>query len=160
HFFKITESVGLYGPTRRSASVRILTCSFIFVVLLTTTAAGQTVYWKKDHIYAGLGGKEIAIVTPTPTDQTAPTAPSGLAASSITATSVHLVWTGSSDNSGGSGLAGYKIYRQKTPTNSNANLPVATVGSTQTSFDDAHLQPSVGYSDTVVAFDQAQNHSS
>src|SRR2546422_5091191 len=48
-----------------------------------------------------------------PTDQTAPTAPSGLSSSNLTSTSVQLTWSGSTDPPGGSGLAGYKIYRQR-----------------------------------------------
>src|SRR2546425_1962170 len=86
--------------------------------------AQQTIYFKKDHIYNGPGGKEIAIVTPLPSDQTVPGAPSGLAASNnTTGTSIQLNWTGSSDT-GGSGMAGYKIYRQGS---AGADLPVGTV---------------------------------
>ena len=71
-----------------------------------------------------------------------------------------LTWSASSENTGGSGLAGYKIYRQRTPTSSNTNLPVGTVGPNTPTFTDPHLQPSTSsYVFTVVAFDKAQNHS-
>jgi len=69
-----------------------------------------TIYWTKDHIYAGPGGKEIAIITPPSSDTTAPTTPTNVASSNVTTTSVQISWTGSTD-SGGSNLAGYKIYR-------------------------------------------------
>jgi hypothetical protein len=70
---------------------------------------------------------------------------------------VALSWTGSSD-SGGSGLAGYKIYRQK---GSGANLPVGTVNSSTTAFTDSGpLEPNTAYNYTIVSFDNAQNHSS
>jgi fibronectin type 3 domain-containing protein len=51
---------------------------------------------------------------------------------------------------GGSGLAGYKVYR--------GNLPVVAV--TGTSYTDTDLQPNASYIYTVVAFDGAGNHSS
>ena len=86
---------------------------------------------------------------PAPLDQTAPPTPTNLAASSVTATSVHLSWTGYSDNAGGSGLAGFKVYR--------GSVPVGTV--TSTTFDDYSLKESTAYSYTVAAFDNAQNHS-
>src|SRR5437667_8924350 len=129
--------------------------SWILLLLLAAASADaqQTIYWKKDHVYAGPGGKEIAIVTPAPADQTAPTAPSGLASSNLTATSVQLSWSASTDT-GGSGLAGYKVYRQ---VGTGASLPVGTVGAL--SFTDQHLQPNTSYTFTIVAFDNAQNHS-
>jgi len=114
-----------------------------------------TIYWTKDHIYAGPGGKEFAIITPPSSDTTVPTTPTNVASSNVTASSVQISWTGSSD-SGGSELAGYKIYRQK---GSGGSLPVGTVGTGTTTFVDQPLQPGTGYTWTVRAFDNAQNHS-
>jgi hypothetical protein len=107
----------------------------------TTTLAQQTIYFKKDHIYSGPGGNEIAIATPLPSDQTAPGAPTGVSSSNVTATSVQLNWSASTD-SGGSGLAGYKVYRQQ---GSGASLPVGTVGTGTLSFTDQPLTPSTAY---------------
>jgi len=132
--------------------------AFVGVVFLTVAFAihAQTpVYWKKDHIYAGPGGKEIAIVTPPPSDTGVPTTPTNLASSNLTATSVQVSWTGSTD-SGGSGLAGYKIYRRR---GTGVILPVGTVSPGVTSFVDQPLLASTAYSYTVIAFDAAQNHS-
>src|SRR5437868_6573355 len=111
------------------------------LLVCAVAEAQQTIYWKKDHIYAN--GKEVAVLMPAPTDQTAPNAPTALAASAVVASSVHLNWTGTTDNTGGSGLAGYKIYR--------GNLPVATVAAPP--FDDYTLKASTTYTYTVVAFD-------
>lgn len=95
-------------------------------------------------------------MVPAPADQTAPTAPTGLGSSSVTATSVQLSWSASTD-SGGSGLAGYKVFRALAP---NGAVPVGTVGPAVLSFTDQPLRPSTtGYNYTVVAFDNAQNHS-
>ena len=54
-----------------------LVLSALIAIILTDQASAgqQTIYWKKDHVYAGPGGPEIAIVTPLTADQTAPTAP-------------------------------------------------------------------------------------
>lgn len=134
-----------------------LIAASLLLFLGSIVASGQTtIYWSKDHIYAGPGGGELATVTPAPSDTSAPTAPSSLSVTSTTATTVALSWTGSTD-SGGSSLAGYKIYRQK---GSGANLPVGTVNSSTTAFTDQPLEPGQSYFYTIVAFDNAQNHSS
>jgi len=134
-----------------------VSCVILLIVLAASLAiAQQTIFWKKDHVYFGPGGKEMAIVMPAPTDQTAPTTPSGLSSSNLTSTSVQLNWSASTD-SGGSGLAGYKIYRQR---GTGARLPVGTVGASTLTFIDRPLQPGgTSYTYTIVAFDKAQNHS-
>ena len=128
-------------------------CLAIVVLLSTTIYAQQTIYFKTDHIYAGPNGKEIATMSPLPSDQTAPGNPT-LNTPTVNPTSVSLTWSSVTDT-GGSGLAGYKIYRQR---GSGASLPVGTV--TGTSFTDQPLQPSTAYTYKIVAFDNAQNHSS
>ena len=137
--------------------LRWVSCVILLLIFATSWAvAQQTIFWKKDHVYFGPGGKEIAVVTPAPTDQTAPTAPSGLSSSNLTSTSVQLTWSGSTDT-GGSGLAGYKIYRQR---GTGARLPVGTVGASTLTFTDRPLQSGgSSYTYTIVAFDKAQNHS-
>ena len=130
------------------------------LTVLTLAGTSVPIYWAKDHVYAGPGGKEIALITPAPSDTTAPSTPTSLSSSTLTATSVHLSWTGVTTGTD-STLAGYKIYRQK---GSGANLPVGTVSasasSTSYQFDEIHLQPSTAYTYSVVAFDKSQNHSS
>lgn len=130
------------------------------LTVLTFAGTSVPIYWAKDHVYAGPGGKEIAIITPVPSDTTAPSTPTSLSSSTLTAASVHLSWTGVTTGTD-STLAGYKIYRQK---GSGANLPVGTVSASSSStayqFDEIHLQPSTAYTYTVVAFDKSQNHSS
>ena len=121
--------------------------------LIATSLGAQQIYWKRDHIYRGPGGKAIAIVTPLPSDQSAPTAPTGLSNAPPTSTTVELSWSPSTD-SGGSGLAGYKIYR--------GNVPVGTAppgwGGT-VYFTDKPLRPNTSYTYSVRGFDNAQNHS-
>lgn len=134
--------------------------TLLLAAILASSALAEaqtTIYLLRDTIYAGPGGGAIATVTPPPSDTSAPTAPSNLGVTSTTATSVALSWTGSTD-SGGSGLLGYVIYRQK---GSGANLPVGSVNSGTTAFPDlGPLEPSTAYTFTIVAVDVAGNRSS
>jgi hypothetical protein len=73
----------------------------------------------------------------------------------VTATSVQLSWSAATDT-GGSGLAGYKVYRQM---GSGASLPVATVAAGTLSFVDKPLKPNQVYAYVIRSYDVAQNHS-
>lgn len=82
-------------------------------------------------------------------DTTPPSVPGGLAAPSKTATTVNLAWSAATDNSGGSGVAGYDVYR-------NGSL----VGSpSATQYTDGGLTASTAYTYTVRARDNAGNAS-
>jgi chitinase len=82
-------------------------------------------------------------------DTTAPSVPAGLNSPSQTSSSIALAWTASTDNTGGSGVAGYDVYRNG-----------AIVGSpTTNSFTDAGLAASTSYSYRVRARDNAGNAS-
>jgi chitinase len=91
-------------------------------------------YWKKDYI-KDANGTTIATATPLPSDTTAPSTPTGLTHSTLTQAEVGLYWNASTDT-GGSGLAGYKIYR--------GNLPIGATAST--SFFDPSLTADTSYS--------------
>jgi hypothetical protein len=87
-------------------------------------------------------------------DTTAPSVPTSLVQDTtipVTATSIDMKWNASTDNSGGSGLAGYKLYR-------NGTL-IATLGSTTTSYMDYGLAANTSYIYTVAAFDNSGNNS-
>jgi chitodextrinase len=79
-------------------------------------------------------------------DITPPTVPSGLAGSATTSTAVNLTWTASTDT-GGSGLAGYKVYR------AGAQIGTSTTGA----YTDATTSGTTTYSYTVAAYDNAGN---
>ena len=88
-------------------------------------------------------------VTASSNDTTPPSVPGGLASPSKTATTVNLAWSAATDNSGGSGVAGYDVYR-------NGSL----VGSpSATQYTDGGLTASTAYSYTVRARDNAGNAS-
>ena len=92
----------------------------------------------------------VSVAAPPPPDTQAPTIPTGLTATSITASSVSLSWSASTDlpNPGGTGVGGYYVYR-----NGNTTTPIATVSGT--SFTDTGLAASTTYSYQVAAFDKA-----
>ena len=85
-----------------------------------------------------------------PTDTTPPTTPGTLSSPSKTSTSITLTW-GASTDSGGSGLAGYNIYR-----NGSATPTHQTTGTSLT-FTDTGLSPNTTYTYVVRARDGAGN---
>jgi len=90
----------------------------------------------------------ISVTTPTATDTTPPSAPTGLKTTSVTTTSVALAWNASTDT-GGSGLAGYHLYR-------NGVLIASPSGTTYT---DSGLTAGTSYTYSVSAYDHAANGS-
>jgi chitodextrinase len=93
-----------------------------------------------------IGAYEVVVTT---VDTTPPTVPAGLAATSVTSSSVSLKWNASSDNVG---VTGYTIYR-------NGASVGSTGGPTATTFTDLTASPITSYSYTVDAFDGSGNHS-
>jgi uncharacterized repeat protein (TIGR03806 family) len=82
---------------------------------------------------------------PAPADTTAPTVPQGLTATAQSATTIALTWSASMDP--GSGVAGYRVFR-----NAGATA-IATV--TTTNYTDTTLAAATQYTYTVRAFDGA-----
>jgi len=136
------------GTTKVGSST---TASFTETGLNPNTAYTYTVRAKDVAGNVSAASSGLTVTTKTGTsDTTAPSVPTGLAAGTVTSDTVALTWTASTDNSGGSGVAGYDIYRGTTK--------VGT--STTTSFTDTSLSPSTAYSYTVRAKDVAGNVSS
>lgn len=94
--------------------------------------------------FSGLSGAA-NVTTP---DTIAPSAPTSLSASAVSSSQINLSWAGSSD-SGGSGLAGYRVYRN--------GAQIANTAAT--SFASTGLATSTTYSYTVAAYDNAGNTS-
>jgi chitinase len=92
---------------------------------------------------------QISVTTNASTsDTTPPTTPGTLSSPAKTSTSVSLSW-GASTDSGGSGLAGYNVYRN------GATTPTAQT--TGTSYTDTGLNANTTYTYTVRARDGAGN---
>jgi len=89
-------------------------------------------------------------VTPACPDTIAPTVPTGLTATVVSASQINLTWNASTDT-GGSGLAGYKIYD---------GISQAQLGtSTTTSYSESSLNANTQYCFTAAAYDNAGNTS-
>ncbi|HEY0662515.1 MAG TPA: glycosyl hydrolase family 18 protein [Lysobacter sp.] len=140
-FFRGTASLGVdtsapYGVTWSNATAG----SHTFKAVATDNAGASTT-------------SAIASVTittqPPPTDTTAPSVPTGLASPSQTSSSVSLSWNASTDNAGGSGVAGYDVYR-------NGSLIASP---TATSYTNSGLAASTTYTYKVRARDNAGNAS-
>jgi chitodextrinase len=86
--------------------------------------------------------------TAPPPDTNAPGVPANLRSPATTTTTITLAWNASTDT-GGSGLAGYRIYR-------NGSLLTST---DLLSLTDANLSPATSYSYRVSAYDNAGNES-
>jgi fibronectin type 3 domain-containing protein len=80
-------------------------------------------------------------------DQTPPSTPT-LTATAASQTQINLSWTVSTD-SGGSGLGGYKIFKN------GSNTALVTLGPSVTTYSDTGLAGYTSYSYTVQAFDNA-----
>jgi YD repeat-containing protein len=111
---------------------------------------GSTTYSYQVAAYdaaTNVSGLSSAINVTTP-DTIAPTVPTSLSASAVSPSQINLSWGGSSD-SGGSGLAGYRVYRN--------GAHIANAGST--SYSDTGLSSATAYSYNVAAYDNATNTS-
>ncbi|HVV67334.1 MAG TPA: Ig-like domain-containing protein [Candidatus Saccharimonadales bacterium] len=119
------------------------------------TASANTTYSYKIEAVDGAGNKSsqstaASATTPAPQDTTAPTVPGGLKATANSSTQVNLSW-GDSTDKGGSGLAGYIVYRNGQQLNQSPQ--------TATAYTDTSAQPSTTYTYQVSAVDKAGNAS-
>ncbi len=91
-------------------------------------------------------------VNNTSPDTTAPSVPANLHTTATALSSISLAWSASTDNSGGSGVAGYKLYR-------GGSLIATITGTSTLSYTDAGLSSNTNYSYTISAYDVAGNES-
>src|SRR2546427_6198196 len=131
------RGVRMYVPELKGGIVNLrqILLSIAISLGLTLATVSHAQNWHSRHMR-----------TPTsaPADTTAPTTPTGVAASSPTSSSLTLSWSASTDNVG---VAGYRVYRDGTL--------VASPGGTSASI--TGLSAGVPYSFTVSAFDAAGN---
>lgn len=89
---------------------------------------------------------------PSAADTTPPTVPAGVVATAVSNSRIDVSW-GASTDTGGSGLAGYRVYRD------GATTALATVNAPAVAYSDNGLNASTQYSYVVRAFDSAGNES-
>src|SRR5439155_1511036 len=126
----------LLSPSSTSAQIIELTPDFTrSFTVAAFDAAGN----------ASAPSAPLSVTTPPLADTTAPTTPTGVAASALSSSQINLSWTAATDNVG---VTGYNVYRGGTQ--------IATLG-VVTTFQNTGLTASTNYSYTVRAFDAAGN---
>ena len=145
-----TDNVGVtgYDVYQGASLLGTVTGTTANVTGLTeSTAYSFTVYAKDAAGNVSSVSNTVNVTTATAPDTQAPSAPTNLAASNITETTVDLSWTASTDNVG---VAGYDVYQ-------GASLLGTVTGTTA---NVTGLTESTAYSFTVYSKDAAGNVSS
>ena len=145
-----SDNVGVSGYDVYRNGIKLntalLTSTSYNVTGLTASTAYQFYVQAKDAASNSTNSGTLNVTTSAPPDLEAPSAPSGLASSNLTSTSVTLTWTGSTDNVG---VSGYDVYRN--------GIKINTSAVTTTTYNVSGLTPSTVYSFYVKAFDAAGN---
>jgi|GEM_PF-669940 len=143
-----TDNVAVSGYDVYQNSIKINTSPVTATTFNVTGLTQATTYsfFIKAFDASGNISASSSTLNVTTADAQAPTAPTGLASSNLTSTSVTLSWTASTDNVG---VTGYDVYRNSVKINSS---PV-----TITSYNATGLTPSTAYSFFVQARDAAGN---
>ena len=147
-----TDNVGVTGYRVSRTAGATTTTSNIGVVTTydDTTAVPGTAYSYTVAALDAAGNVSLASNTApiTAADTTVPSAPSGLSATQAANSTVHLSWTGSTDNVA---VASYRVSWTAGPTTTTFNAALATT------YDDTTAVPGAAYSYTVAALDAAGN---
>jgi chitodextrinase len=140
---KVNETDGVFrSDDRGSTWQKISTDQYAIGQEPNTMCADRRTYGR---VYIGTNGNGIYYGEPA-TDTQAPTAPTGLTASSITSSGVSLSWNAATDNVA---VSGYEVYNGTTKVNSTAI--------TGTSYQVTGLAAGTTYTFTVKAVDAAGN---
>ena len=146
-----TDNIGVTGYKIFRGGVQISTVTNATVYIDTgLTANTNYSYTVSAFDLAGNNSSPctaVSAVTPPLADTQAPTVPTGLTETSVTAAQVNLSWTASTDSFG---VTGYKVFR--------GGVQISTVANV-TTFIDTGLTANTVYSYTVSAFDAAGNNS-
>ncbi len=142
-----TDNVAVTGyDIYKDGTLMINTTGTSYVVNGLSASTNYSFYVKAKDAAGNISAASntVNITTLAAPDTQAPTAPSSLAASNISSTSLVLNWTASTDNVG---VAGYDIYKDGINTGTTVN----------TSYTVSGLTPSTSYSFYVKAKDAAGN---
>jgi fibronectin type 3 domain-containing protein len=157
------KSYNIYRGSNGATPQLITTTTTNATSFTDTTVTGSTPYTYQVSAQDAAGNigplsNTASVTTPTSTDTTPPTAPSALQAEQVFSNEIDLGWTGSTDS--GTGVSGYKVYRQG-PGESTFTLLATTTGTGagHNSYVDTTVKPSSAYQYKVTAYDGANNES-
>ena len=144
--FRVERSTAAGGPWTLIATVAGNVTSYASAGLNPST-----IYYFRVCAANGAGNSAYAsanATTPAVPDTTRPATPTGFTATAVATNRINLAWNAATDT-GGSGLAGYRVYR--------AGTLIATI--TGTSYGDSGRAANTAYCYTIVAYDNAGNTS-
>ncbi len=150
-----TDNVGVvsYSIYRNGATTPLTSVTPPTTSYVDTTVSADTHYTYTITALDAAGNRSaqstaVGVDTPANPDRTPPSVPQQLTGKAVSQTSIALSWQPSTD-SGGSGLAGYHLYRNG----------VFIASSATTAYTDTALMSGTQYTYTVSAYDKAANGS-
>lgn len=151
-----TDNVGVTGYTLYNNGAAVGTTvstgyTFTGLVCGTSYTLGVDAYDAANNHSSTASISASTATCPAP-DTTPPSVPANVRVTGTTNSTASLSWNASSDNVGGSGLAGYKVYR-------NGTLVATVTAGAGTSYTDTGLAASTTYTYTVSAYDNSANES-
>jgi len=144
-----TYKVFRNGSTNALATVTAPTTTFTDSTVSAGTTYTYTVSAQDAAGNSSAQSPSASVTTPQAADTTPPSVPTGLTGNATSTTAIALSWNASTDNTGGSGVAGYHLYR-------GSALIASPTGTT---FTDTGLTPATAYTYSVSAFDKSANGS-
>jgi chitinase len=149
-----TDNVGVTGYNVYRDGVKIITTNAGIVAYTDSGLSQGTTHSYQVSAVDAAGNESVksASIQATTLDTTAPTVPANVSAVALAYNQVKVSW-GASTDTGGSGLAGYKIYR------SGSTSSIGSVLSGTLTFTDSTAQGSTAYTYQVTAYDGAGNES-
>src|SRR5258705_12510555 len=118
-----------YGSTTASQSAGSGTTAVGSSASLGSLTASKTYHYRlvASNSQGTSYGADMMFTTAATTDTTAPTVPNSMTASAVSSSQINLIWSGSTDT-GGSGLAGYKIYKNGVLLTTTASTSYSVTG--------------------------------
>ncbi len=149
--YSVERGASASGPFSEVAKLRRNKTSFTDAPLTANTTYFYRVRARgKRNVFSPYSPVASGKTLGSATDRTRPTVPVGIQTTTMSCSQIDVRW-GSSTDAGGSGLRGYKLFRN--------GAFVKEIAAPATSTSDVSLAPSTAYSYTVSAIDNAGNES-
>ncbi len=149
HYYEIQKKLGDDALFQTITTLNHPTAEYVD----TQAYPGYPIYYRVRAVDNAANASDWSVIATAnvSTDQTPPSVPANLQGTALSTTSIRLTWNASQDNTGGSGMRSYKVYR-----NSGATA-IAEV--TLTAYTNTGLTQNTEYTYQVSAVDNAGNES-